>query len=76
MQSDDKSKFIWTTKVSNKGQIVIPKEARDVFDINEGDTLILFGDTSKGIAIAKYDEYLKFAEAIFKAKDEDGNDRD
>ena len=60
-------KFIWTTKVNGKGQIVIPKEARDVFDINEGDTLILFGDKQKGIAIAKYDEYLKFAEAIFNA---------
>ncbi len=62
------NKYIWTTKVSNKGQMVIPKEARDIFNINEGDTLILFGDKEKGIAIAKYDEYLKFAEAIFNAK--------
>ena len=64
-------KYIWTTKVSNKGQMVIPKEAREVFDIKEGDTLILFGDTEKGIAIAKYDDYLKFAEAIFNAKNGD-----
>ncbi len=62
------NKYIWTTKVSNKGQMVIPKEARDIFNIKEGDTLILFGDKEKGIAIAKYDEYLKFAEAIFNAK--------
>ena len=59
--------YIWTAKVSDKGQIVIPKQARDVFDIKEGDTLILFGDKEKGIAIAKYDEYLAFADAIFKA---------
>ena len=51
--------------------MVIPKEAREVFDIKEGDTLILFGDTEKGIAIAKYDDYLKFAEAIFNAKNGD-----
>lgn len=71
---ENNGKYIWTTKVSNKGQMVIPKEAREVFNINEGDTLILFGDKERGIAIAKYEEYLKFAEAIFKAKDEVQND--
>lgn len=71
---DNKDKFIWTTKVSDKGQIVIPKEAREVFDIKQGDTLILFGDKSKGIAIAKYDDYLKFAHAIFDAKGDDSGD--
>ena len=60
-------KFLWTVKVSEKGQIVIPKQAREEFDIKEGDTLLLLGDKQKGIAIAKYDDYLKFAEAIFKA---------
>lgn len=63
----EKGKFIWTTKVSNKGQIVIPKQARDEFNIKEGDTLIMFGDKEKGITLAKYDDYLKFAEAIFNA---------
>lgn len=63
----EKGKFIWTTKVSNKGQIVIPKQAREEFNIKEGDTLIMFGDKEKGIALAKYDDYLKFAEAIFNA---------
>lgn len=71
---DNKDKFIWMTKVSDKGQIVIPKEAREVFDIKQGDTLILFGDKSKGIAIAKYDDYLKFAHAIFDAKGGDSSD--
>lgn len=64
----DKNKFLWTTKVTSKGQIVIPKEARDVFDIKEGDTLLLLGDKDKGIAIAKYDDYLKFAEEIYKMR--------
>lgn len=71
---NNKNKFIWTTKVSNKGQIVIPKEAREIFNINEGDTLIMFGDTERGIAIAKYDDYLAFAETIFKAKDKVNED--
>ena len=65
----ERKKFIWTTKVTSKGQMVIPKEARDVFNIKEGDMLILFGDTEKGI-----DDYLKFAEEIFKAKNGGQND--
>lgn len=66
-KSQKQDKFLWTVKVSEKGQIVIPKQAREEFDIKEGDTLLLLGDKQKGIAIAKYDDYLKFAEAIFKA---------
>ncbi len=76
MRNEEKNKFIWTTKMSNKGQIVIPKEAREIFNIKEGDTLILLGDTSRGIAIAKYDDYLKFAEAIFNAGAQGNDDRD
>ena len=72
---NNKNKFIWTTKVSNKGQIVIPKEAREIFNINEGDTLIMFGDIEKGIAIAKYDDYLNFAQTIFNARNKE-NDND
>lgn len=67
-------KFIWTTKLTSKGQIVLPKQAREVFGFKEGDTLILLGDLQRGIAIAKYDDYLKFAEEIFKAKNGWNND--
>ena len=62
-------KFIWTAKVGDKGQIVIPKEARDIFNINSGDNLILFGDRKRGIAIAKYDDYSNFVQQIFDARD-------
>lgn len=65
---EQKDKYIWTCKVTSKGQMVIPKEARKVFNIKEGDTLILFGDTEKGIALAKYEDYLNFAKEIFKIK--------
>ena len=64
-------KFIWTAKVGDKGQIVIPKEARDVFDIKPGDSLILFGNIKRGIAIAKYDNYVKFVDEIFDAKNKE-----
>lgn len=49
-----KGKHIFgTVKVGDKGQIVIPKRARKIFDINPGDNLILLGDESQGIAIIK-----------------------
>ena len=65
---NEKGKYIWTSKVTSKGQMVIPKEAREIFNINDGDTLILFGDKEKGIAIAKYEDYLNFAQKIFDIK--------
>ena len=60
-----KEKFVWTTKMGEKGQIVIPKEAREVFNIKTGDSLILFGDINRGIAIAKYEDFSNFAQQIF-----------
>lgn len=47
--------FAWTAKVGSKGQIVIPKEARDIFNINSGDTVLLLGDKSNGIALISGD---------------------
>ena len=61
-------KFISTVKVGEKGQIVIPKGARDIFGIEPGDTLLLLADKERGIAIVQNDEYLNFAEAIFSAQ--------
>jgi len=65
---ENEGKYIWVTKISEKGQIVIPKEAREVFNLKTGDSLIMFGDKEKGIALAKYDDYLNFAKHIFDLK--------
>ena len=46
-----KGKHAWTAIVGEKGQIVIPKQARDLFEIKPGDTLLLLGDEKRGIAI-------------------------
>ena len=49
-----KDKYIFgTVKVGERGQIVIPKEARELFKINPGDTLLVAGDINKGLAITK-----------------------
>ena len=44
-------KYAWTATVGEKGQIVIPKQAREIFGIRPGDTLLLLGDKELGIAI-------------------------
>ena len=44
-------KDLCTVKIGEKGQIVIPKNMRDMFDIKPGDSLLLLADKERGIAI-------------------------
>lgn len=48
-------RFMVTVKVGPKGQITIPAVARKMFDIKEGETLIVLGDLQRGIALMKSD---------------------
>lgn len=50
-----KDKFVGICKVGEKGQIVIPKEAREMFNINPGDSIIVLCDKQQGIALVKAD---------------------
>ena len=49
----NKNKYMGISKVGEKGQIVIPKEVRDIFDIKPGDSLIVIKKKKKGIALVK-----------------------
>lgn len=60
-----KGKYAWTAKVGEKGQIVIPKEARDVFDIHPGDTIVILGDEKRGIAIPPKSMFAQLLATIF-----------
>ena len=51
MMKPPQGKYAWTATVGEKGQIVIPKQAREVFGIEPGDVLLLLGDEKRGIAI-------------------------
>ena len=48
-----KNKYVGIAKVGEKGQIVIPKEARDMFNINPGDSIVILCDKKKGMALVK-----------------------
>ncbi|AYD41296.1 AbrB/MazE/SpoVT family DNA-binding domain-containing protein [Clostridium fermenticellae] len=65
-----KEKYAWTVTVGEKGQIVIPKQARDIFNIKSGDTLIILADNKKGIAIPPKESFTELAAKIFADKSE------
>ena len=56
-------RFAATVKVGAKGQIVIPQDARDMFGIRPGDTLLLLADVQRGIAIVRNDVFKDFTDA-------------
>lgn len=54
-------------KVGAKGQIVIPKDAREVFDIQPGDSLLIAGDVEQGgLAIFKSGAFMEFATKLLR----------
>jgi len=70
-----KGKYIFgLVKVGDRGQIVIPKKAREIFGISAGDSLLVLGDEVQGgLAIMKNDIFLHFAEEIIKAQEIKGD---
>ena len=62
METVKEDRFIVSVKVGPKGQITIPAEARKMFDIKEGDTLMVMGDTKRGIALLKADMFYSLME--------------
>lgn len=47
-----------TVTVGERGQVVIPKQARELFGINPGDALLVLGDEDQGLAMLKADEFM------------------
>jgi len=66
-----KGMYAWTVTVGEKGQIVIPKQAREIFGIKPGDALILLADEKQGIAIPPKSRFAALMATIFSGKDSD-----
>lgn len=56
--------FFGSLTVGSKGQVVIPKKAREVFRIQEGDQLLLLGDDERGLALLPANAMKDFWQAI------------
>ena len=57
-----------TAKVGDRGQIVIPKEARELFRIKPGDTLLILGEESKGLVVSRPELLKDLADQIFESE--------
>ncbi len=64
MKKVEENRFIVSVKVGPKGQITVPVEARKMFDIKEGDTLMVMGDVKRGIALLKTDMFYRMMEEV------------
>ena len=55
-----------TAKVGDRGQIVIPKEARELFNIQPGDTLLIVGEEDTGLIVSRPDVLNTIANQMFE----------
>ena len=58
-------KYAWMVKIGEKGQFVIPKEARELFDLQPGDEILVLGDKERGIAILPKEKQQDAVKRIF-----------
>lgn len=71
----DERYFMSSVKIGPKGQTVIPKDARDMFGLEPGDTLVLLADKKKGIALQTADKLNPLLRSAFAAlPDEEDED--
>ena len=65
MLEKNKKYIFGVCKIGEKGQIVIPKDARKVYDLKTGDSLLMLGD-EKGMALVKTEVFSSFASEVLK----------
>ena len=58
-------KYAWMVKIGEKGQFVVPKEARELFDLQPGDEILVLGDKERGIAVLPKEKQQEYIKQIF-----------
>lgn len=71
MNKFPEGKYLSTVKIGPKGQIVIPKEVREMFSLGTGDSLVLMADKTQGIALQPFSYVENFWNAVNKLNGED-----
>ena len=66
----NKDKFAWMIKIGEKGQFVIPKEAREIFGLQPGDEILVLGDEKRGLAILPKGMQKEYITRIFSEIEE------
>ena len=65
-----KGKYAWMVKIGEKGQFVIPKEARELFDLHPGKEILVLGDENRGLAILPKEMQKEYIARIFSEIEE------
>ena len=63
-------KYAWMVKIGEKGQFVIPKEARDLFDLQPGNEILVLGDENRGLAILPKEMQQEYIKRLFSEIEE------
>ncbi len=66
-KADEGKKYMCSVKIGPKGQIVIPKDVRDMFGVGPGDSMLLLADAERGIAIQRIECFDRIADEVFRA---------
>lgn len=64
-------KYAWMVKIGEKGQFVIPKEARELFDLKPGYEILVLGDIDRGIAILPRNQQQEFIFRMISGMDQE-----
>ena len=62
--------YMASVKLGPKGQIVIPKEVRDMFGLEAGDQMVLLADRKKGVALQTVDKLDPVVRHVFRETEE------
>lgn len=65
---NSEGKYVGTVKIGPKGQIIIPKEVREMFKLDAGDSLVMLADEKQGVVLQTLDSCDDFFRQMFEKK--------
>lgn len=59
-------RFYGSTTMGERGQVVVPAEAREALNLEKGEKMLVFGIRDKGIFLTKLSSFKQFSEELEK----------